>query len=329
MHYAYYRDILTELSFVGDMSIHNSTSTAPTAAPTPAANNVRPKRPREADDDKSHSASPPPMSTTTVSTTAPDAQPRNIVGSRRVSSSLSAPASPLVPTPSCPPALFQLPMYSNELGRLPIYGQFNFSDAVGDPHARGPSIAQPPSLDGLVYGNFAAGQAAACGPLPHVGAQGHFPVQGQHDAYLLDPSFGSVPLPVDYLTGAMRFGAGMGMGMGAGGGGGDLSSLLTAGGGGGIDLDGMFGAMPAMDSDTMTMWTTAPTNLEYVPLSAVSWRILTYVCLLQAGRLEHVHFERRAANAGAGARPRTRARCVISAGALARHILMIHPRCLY
>ncbi|KJA27601.1 hypothetical protein HYPSUDRAFT_34708 [Hypholoma sublateritium FD-334 SS-4] len=251
-------DILTELSFVGDMSIHNSTSTAaPTAAPAPAANNVRPKRPREADDDKSHSASPPP-----VSSTSPEAQPRNIVGSRRVSSSLSAPASPLVPTPPCPPALFQLPMYSNELGRLPIYGQFNFSDVVGDPHARGPGMAQPPSLDGLVYSNFAAGQAVACGPLPHVGVPGHLPVQGQHDAYLLDPSFGSAPLPVDYLTGAMRFGAGMGMGMGGGGDGGDLSSLLTAGGGGGIDLDGMFGAMPAMDSDTMTMWTTAPTNLE-------------------------------------------------------------------
>ena len=264
MHFTSYRDILTELSFVGDMSMNNSTSTTASTAPAPSTNSVRPKRPREADDDKSHSASPPSVSTAAT----PDAQPRSIVGSRRVSSSLSAPASPLAPVPPCPPAMFQLPMYGNELGRLPIYGQFNFSDAVGDPQARGPGMVPPASLNGLAYGNFATGQAPQCGPLPHIVPQTTFPVQGHHDAYLLDPSFGSAPLPVDYLTGAMRFGGGMGVGVGGAGGGVgvDLSSLLTGGpgAGGGIDLDGMFGAMPAMDSDTMTMWTTAPTNLECV-----------------------------------------------------------------
>lgn len=42
----------------------------------------------------------------------------------------------------------------------------------------------------------------------------------------------------------------------------DFASMFASGGS--FDFDGRVGAMPAMDNDTMTMWSMAPTSLEYV-----------------------------------------------------------------
>ncbi|TFK44159.1 fungal-specific transcription factor domain-containing protein [Crucibulum laeve] len=102
-----YWDILIELAFAGDLSIPNSQPILPTN-----------KKRQRSDDEPSSSPS-------TTSTSVSD-EPRSIAGSRRVSVTLSQ-QSPTVPAE---PLNFSLPMYSNELGRLPIYGQFNFSDTM-------------------------------------------------------------------------------------------------------------------------------------------------------------------------------------------------------
>ncbi|KAF9467428.1 fungal-specific transcription factor domain-containing protein [Collybia nuda] len=87
-----YWDILSELASAGDLSL------SPPAAPSN-------KRPREDDDPQSQYAPRPPPGLKYLSNTH------------------------LPPKDSPSPPNFALPMYSNELGSLPIYGQFNFLDS--------------------------------------------------------------------------------------------------------------------------------------------------------------------------------------------------------
>ncbi|KAF8187484.1 hypothetical protein BJ912DRAFT_969930 [Pholiota molesta] len=231
-----YWDILRELAFAGDVSLPN---TQPAAPP-------RKKRLREQDDESSPSVSPP---------VSPMDPPRSIIGNRRVSSTLPQPPAPALQQQQLPqrqPALFSLPMYSNELGRLPIYGQFNFSDSIG-PNTRMPMTGLPtpssavpspstPLLDNLFLQNMAA--ASAMG------------LQGNMDTYLIDPLFN---MNNNQMLGNLAASQNMAnqqasLGMA------DFASMFASAGS--FDFDGRVGAMPAMDNDTMTMWSMAPTSLE-------------------------------------------------------------------
>ncbi|GLB45768.1 putative fungal specific transcription factor [Lyophyllum shimeji] len=98
-------DILYELASVGEL---------PLPKPSPPANN---KRDRDADS---------PASSSTLGTNSPSLSvteaPRTIAGSRRVNAAGKQPATAHGESqpPTEPPMSFALPLYSNELGRLPI-----------------------------------------------------------------------------------------------------------------------------------------------------------------------------------------------------------------
>lgn len=89
----------------------------------------RPKKPKKRsradteneDTDSSSSSSSMPV------TPLANHGPRNIAGTRRVSISQQT-NSPTSPIES--PVNYLLPMYSNDLARLPVYGQFNFADTA-------------------------------------------------------------------------------------------------------------------------------------------------------------------------------------------------------
>lgn len=89
-------DILYELASVGDL---------PLPQPSPTG---RPKRERDSDS---------PVSV--LSTNSPSQASRTIAGSRRVGREAATHAR------SRPMSSFDLPLYSNDLGRLPLYGQVN------------------------------------------------------------------------------------------------------------------------------------------------------------------------------------------------------------
>ncbi|TFK21102.1 hypothetical protein FA15DRAFT_672885 [Coprinopsis marcescibilis] len=103
-------DMLTELASAGDIG---------TELQKTGKKSKSKKRSRS--DSQSDSSS----SSIDVSMASPTTETRNIAGTRRVSLSQQA-TSPISPIE--PPINFLLPMYSNDLGRLPVYGQFNFTD---------------------------------------------------------------------------------------------------------------------------------------------------------------------------------------------------------
>ena len=101
------RDILSELATAGNVSLSSPrTESAP-----------HNKRPRDSDT---------PAQPCIYPSSSPNI-PRAIAGPRR----LSAPA--LDPSTHSGPPNYALPMYSTELGRLPVYGQFSFSDSRAYP----------------------------------------------------------------------------------------------------------------------------------------------------------------------------------------------------
>jgi hypothetical protein len=158
-------------------------------------------------------------------------------------------------------ALFSLPMYSNELGRLPIYGQFNFSDS----NARLPlpsssttaTGSAPTNFDQIILSNLASMPAGGV-PLADM------------DAYVLDGLFNGQTMQnfADHNhTSRGRQQQQQQSATGA-----DIASFFA---GTSSDFEGFsrFGTMPAMDNDTMTMWSTAPTGLEYVPFLFIGWLV--------------------------------------------------------
>ncbi|KAF9479050.1 hypothetical protein BDN70DRAFT_985124 [Pholiota conissans] len=238
-------DILMELAYAGDVSIPTKQKHA---ADGVAATAPRKKRTREQGTDASPSASPP---------VSPTDVPRSIIGSRRVSTSKTTALNQQLPQPQPQPApaLFSLPMYSDELGRLPIYGQFNFSDAI-EPSTRipfpaplstpsssfsTPAMSAPPSFDSLFLSNLATPSSLA--------------FQQSLDNYLVDPLFNMNNQMLDTNVGPTPPADQPGHLAMA-----DFASMFASGSS--LDFDGRFGAMPAMDNDTMSMWSMAPTNLE-------------------------------------------------------------------
>jgi len=232
------RDILMELAFAGDVSIPN---TPPTRVP-------RKKRLREPENDSSSAASSssPPLSPS-------EASSRSMAGSRRVSLGAQSQAE------LKQPALFSLPMYSNELGRLPIYGQFNFSDSNARLPLQSSSTTAPgnapTNFDQIVLSNLAS---APVGGVP----------MADTDAYVLDGLFHGQTMQNfanhNHTSQSLQQQQSATAA--------DIASFFA---GTSSDFEGFsrFGTMPAMDNDTMTMWSTAPTSLEYVVSLLFSWLI--------------------------------------------------------
>ena len=175
----------------------------------------RKKRPRDADVDLSESSDIYPQ--------VSPGSPRSIAGTRRVSTS---PASHVSQQQQEPPN-FSLPMYSNELGSLPIYGQFRFSD-FSLPVQSSDNFVVPDPM-GMLPNNMQ--YASVAHPLPG----------GQVMGTLIDYNQGdNNQIPLTFS---------------------DFNALSSA-----YDLNILsgFGEMPPMDNDTMALWSAAPTNLACV-----------------------------------------------------------------
>lgn len=208
---------MTELASAGDVTIPK---TAPPQAPRGT------KRNRDSVDDSTSLSLP----------TSPSRPLHNIADARRVSSHSPKAVSqspPAAMTPESEPALFSLPMYSNELGRLPVYGQFNFSDSVG---TRMP--VETPNFDQFLSYLSTAPQNVPSqsdpanvlnGPFSSTGAG-----TGQHMSDVPHYQGQQFPSSVDFST------------------------LFNTP----MDVGAWSRNMPAMDNDTMNMWSMAPTNLE-------------------------------------------------------------------
>lgn len=108
------RDILYELASVGDLAL-------PTPSPQPQK-----KRERDSDFSAATSRSSPASS---------DHGPRAIAGSRRVSKDTNLVSG----GPSVSGQFFNLPLHSEELGRLPLHGQVNFFTRPEEQQHQGPA----------------------------------------------------------------------------------------------------------------------------------------------------------------------------------------------
>ncbi|KAG6853776.1 hypothetical protein C0991_001487 [Blastosporella zonata] len=207
-----YRDILLELASAGDMTFVDS----PAPATTEATAGV--KRSREFDF----------VTDSSTQFTKPLKETRKVAGSRRVSTDV--PPGPISPPPFAQTLNFELPMYGNELGRLPVHGQFNFSESHkrprGDPMA--PSLAGCHPVDPPYGGYTTVNNPDADGPTPHM------------NSYTI-PEWGAYHIPQDTDVPTMPMPVYP-----------DPSGASALGG------------IPLMDSDTLTMWSTAPAGFEYV-----------------------------------------------------------------
>ncbi|KAH9484876.1 ABC-transporter-regulating transcription factor [Psilocybe cubensis] len=210
-----YWDILTELAYAGHMSISMKKSDA--------IKNGR-KRNRDAAEQ-----------TTSTSTSLPSSsnEARPIAGNRRVSESQSPPSVPQTPPET---ALFSLPMYSNELGRLPVYGQFNFSDSLNT--YAPPTANQVTNFDQFFFNISATNQNNIVQPDLSGLANGTLPIFDDKN----QPVDNNFVQPVQQPPAT------------------DITSIF----GPSFDADEWARSIPQMDMDTMNMWSMAPTNLEYV-----------------------------------------------------------------
>ncbi|EGN92361.1 hypothetical protein SERLA73DRAFT_99356 [Serpula lacrymans var. lacrymans S7.3] len=241
-------DILYELASVGDL---------PLPQPSPTGGNKR-----ERDSDSPISAAPSSSSSAAV---VPEV-PRNIAGSRRVSHDIQPPQQQQkqqlqpAPTPPNPAAVFNLPVYSDDLGRLPLHGQVNFAN---------PSGANP--LDASAGMWFPMGtpsaptQPRSSGVLANAGVGPYRDVSAP--AYTMDELF------YDQMANqyASPFSSAQAGATGQFGGPGPSMQALMGGTSaatqqhvGMLGHAGVHAANSVMDDDddTMAMWSNAPTGFE-------------------------------------------------------------------
>jgi len=198
-----YRDILMELASAGDLSFSDGSLAVGT------------KRQRDFD------ATPDVQESSQLPRIAKEL--RLMAGSRRVPADIPPNHKP--GDLSSQPLNFELPMYATELGRLPIFGQFNFSES----HKR--SRPDPSAIPG--HGNNPAA-AFLCNPKPLVDTgspQLDIYPTSEWDLYnhIQDPGSDSPEI-----------------------------TIFSQGQPGACAINGM----PVMDNDTLAMWSTAPTGFE-------------------------------------------------------------------
>ncbi|KAK0480213.1 fungal-specific transcription factor domain-containing protein [Armillaria novae-zelandiae] len=226
-------DILYELASVGDLPL-------PKASPTPTNK-------RERDSDSPRSVTPAGGSPSSGVTDVPAT--RAIVGSRRISNkesvsrksskslsseSSAAQSSPL-PAPvtsSSSQQLFSLPMYSDELGRIPLHGQVSFSNQV-----------QAPDSHGWYAGSSSHGQVPSDGS----GVQSDF-------SFMSQPFYEQVP-PPGYTSTHYEYGRNS-----------DMHEMMPIADNTQIRQPPpqIMDSRPQelLDNDTITMWSNAPSGFE-------------------------------------------------------------------
>lgn len=186
---------------------------------------------RQRDDDNASDTSSP------LSPVTPSEGPRSIAGSRRVSISV---AQPSLPSLQDQPVNFSLPMYSDELGRLPVYGQFSFSDNADMPLVD--NLSNVDHFPPAAYPSYMPVSFDSSYPMP-TGFAGDN-IFTQADLFVKDRLFNS-----QFMSRATPFKPPV-----------DLSSDGQCMPG---DMSQM-GSSLVMDNDTMTMWSTTPNGFEYI-----------------------------------------------------------------
>ncbi|KAF5338524.1 hypothetical protein D9611_013298 [Ephemerocybe angulata] len=255
------RDLLNELASAGDLG---SALTQNEVKSKSRRKRSRSDTEAEDTDSSSSSSSMPTM---------PPAVPltRNIAGTRRVSISQQSnnPSSPVEP-----PINFLLPMYSNDLGRLPVYGQFNFADTANVNAFLGDQLGQihtsiPTKTSNSYHFDQPPNPAAASNLLDMTSdaTANYFSDNYMLDSMIKDAVFNSsIPTPIA-STSASGDVAGDGTtprppGMSAA----DVATLFAQ-----CSTD--FGALtqhlgpfgphqPIIDPEMMKMWNNAPASLE-------------------------------------------------------------------
>lgn len=259
-----YRDVLTELAYAGNVAISDNAS--------PASRPRSRKRRRTTSND---------FASLSFSSSGS--------AERRISNPVISPSSPthIAPTPASmtfhaslppdviapPPPNFSLPVYSTELGRLPVYGQFSFSDNIA-PSQRDTTtrlVPEEPSTtaSGYYFSHqhmLQAHENAFFQSRMHLEqSQGGIPAAagGLGFAYSVPespPPFPEVPMGRGQLSEGLHSQIG------------SVWSAIPTGNappGGGFsvfserEVPGLGEGLPMlMDNDTMTMWSSTPTGFE-------------------------------------------------------------------
>jgi hypothetical protein len=226
-----------ELASVGDLPLPN---------PSPPSSN---KRERDADSPSSSNASDSPSPPLSFEGT------RAIAGSRRVRESMQQQTSStnqlLQPQPQ---NMYTLPVYSEELGRLPVHGQFSFSP-------QGPSAPSGSQLsywnhgtphDGHIPGQMSSAATSASYP-QHNTQVGSFAIDG-HAFNPLDVNWNnSVGEHLSYSSlGTLSSTSSTAT---------EFRHMHTASG---ADFPGFSNSQTMVDSGTTAVWSDAPRGFEYV-----------------------------------------------------------------
>ena len=200
----------------------------------------------------------PPHALRPVSTTKDS--PRTIAGSRRVTRDVHSQSQQCRPPQPPPPQAYRLPVYSNDLGRLPLHGQVNFQGTATTSLASTSSGSMHSS--DMWFSSLSSGtqQPTNPGPAPMTGH--NFP---HGDAYTIDSLFfdqmsnlyGSLSAPQTHAA------------AGHDGGSQPPANNLQAY----MDPSVASGVQPSMmhangmfdvDPDTIAMWSSAPTGFGCV-----------------------------------------------------------------
>jgi hypothetical protein len=219
-----YRDLLCELASVGHLPLPQSTPV------------IRSKRIRSDDDDGYDSQ--PSLSNTESSSAASNSLPpderRNAEDAWKASPDhLFSDYSPAMSDGQIQPPSYMLPMYTNELGRLPLHGQFSFTNHINVALSNPPN---PPAYQ-VPEGVFAdSGFSSIASNNPSL----------SNDTNLADPrslqyTWGQEPIPSSMESWNAL-----------------LQPLVSANAGA--------GGQPSIDNDRTSMWPHAQTPFEYVSL---------------------------------------------------------------
>lgn len=213
----------------------------------------------------------------------PKEGPRTIAGTRRISRevhSQSQQPRPQHPLPSHPPPaqLYNLPVYTNDLGRLPLHGQVNFA-MTGSTTSTSSGSVHPSNM---WFSSLSDGTQPPTNPAsPPVTAHGF----AQGGAYSLDDLFmDQIPIPFGGFSGQQPHSS-VGHGGGSHAAANDLQAFMDAASASGVQPSMMqTNEMLDVDPDTIAMWSSAPTGFGWVfPLSFSSLLIAMLNDAIRAG----------------------------------------------
>ena len=230
---AFPRDILYELASVGDLPL-------PQTSPQGGTKRVR--------DSDSPTRVSWPMST-------PEECPRTIAGTRRIaretrSHSQSQQSSQQRSPPSQSSQSYNLPVYSNDLGRLPLHGQANF-----------PVTAPTSTSSSSMHLSNMWSSSLSSGPQQPVPA----PITGHTFAHPIDKLYlDQISNPFGNFSSQHTHNS-TGHGSGGQAAANDLQAFVDASVASGVEPSMMqTHEMLDVDPDTIAMWSSAPTGFECV-----------------------------------------------------------------